>query len=877
MKSRSHSFVTIMLATSALAGVVHAQAPQASAVAAPDAVSEVIVTGQRLAFQRSINAKRSDIHAQDTVSADEVGTLPDFGLGEALTRVPGITLLQNNQRGESQFINIRGLNSDYSIVEVDGIPLSTTETTRRNLSLDVLPASLSTSITVDKSLTADMDGNAIGGTVNLHTRSAFDVPGAFAAVRGDLGRYDNERHKSSPTPSGLIESSFSTRFGPGDKFGAVLDASYFRRDSSSLDSDTDNYLFYTPQGAAVSTASPAVAGATAVPDRRRWLTYDNVRDRTSLLGKLEYSDGERLSAHVTGAYFQHNNDEHRDSNILLLSGTPTLTAGGGSAASGSGQVDYDHFFQNRRIEYVDVGVSYKLTPVDTLDFRANESIGLYKQDTLQDIYTTGGATPNLSYKYTLKPGQYTVFTPNNPTFYYDPSNYKQTQFGTAADTSHESALLLRGDYSHDANDLIKGLSFKAGGEARLAHRTVAHTENYYQPVTGAVFTLAGALNSNTTYPYDGNGQHILLIDEPLAISVFNNSSAKYVIQSNHLAQNLNSNYKIDEDIYSGYGLIRYEHGAIHADVGIRVEDTDLETHSYASNAGVYTYAGFSNTYVKPLPSANLAFDVTPDVKLRFNYNEALGRANYNQLAQGQAVTNSPGAISISAGNPKLKPRDADNYNAALDWYFARDGLVSGAIFYKKVNDEIVNAISQSTQIVGGISIPVTTNTPQNVSKSEISGIELSFVKTHFNQLPGLLRGFGFAANAMFINTDNPTILMNDKTYRKLRGLVETANNVENVQLLYQLGKFDAVLAYNHTGKLLLSVATDLASNDRTLAPSDTLDLQLRYHLTERLAITASGKNITNDRPQRLVGPQQNLLREELDNGASYFLGASYKF
>lgn len=205
----------LLLSSAALATV-------ASAQDAP-AAGDIVVTGQRLANQRSIAAKRADIRVQDTVSADDVGTLPDYGLGEALTRVPGVTLIQNNQRGEAQFINIRGLNSDYSLIEVDGVPLSTTETTRRNLSLDVLPSALATSITVDKSLTADLDGNAIGGIVNLKTRSAFDVADHFASVSGQIARYDNQRNRSSSAPSGRAEATVSQRFGSDRQFGVVLD------------------------------------------------------------------------------------------------------------------------------------------------------------------------------------------------------------------------------------------------------------------------------------------------------------------------------------------------------------------------------------------------------------------------------------------------------------------------------------------------------------------------------------------------------------------------------------------------------------------------------------------------------------------------------
>lgn len=874
MKTKTALRCLLLTSAAVAASPVLAQdAPPAAPAAASD--GEIVVTGQRLANQRSIAAKRADIRVQDTVSADDVGTLPDYGLGEALTRVPGVTLIQNNQRGEAQFTNIRGLNSDYSLIEVDGVPLSTTETTRRNLSLDVLPSAIATSITVAKSLTADLDGNAIGGIVNLKTRSAFDVADHFASVSGQISRYDNRRIRSSSKPSGRAEATVSERFGSDRQFGVVLEGSYFRRDSSSLDSDTDNYLFYGPTGA-VSGGSPAALTATPVPDRRRWLTYDNVRERIGFLGKLEY-DGDHLKAHVTGGWFQHTNDELRDSNILILSGTPTLTAGGGSVPAASGQVDFDRFQQNRRIRYVDAGVSLLPTDRDRIDLTANYSVGRYRQDTTQNVYTTGGATANLAYTYTLTPGEYTVFTPNNPAYYYNPANYRQTQYGTAIDSVREKTPLFRLNYTHDASDLLDGLTVQAGAQARLARRKFDHGETYYQPVAGKAATLATAISPITTYPYDGAGQNILFVDTDAAASYFANNRASYVLQANNVAQNLTSDYRIREHIYAGYGLLSYAGDRFKANVGLRVENTRLQTGSYGSQAGVYTFQTFDNRYTKLLPSANFAFDVTSTLKLRLNYNKALGRANYDQLAVGRAITTSASGIAIRSGSPNLKPRIADSVNLSADWYFAQDSILSAAVFYKDISDEIVNATTTEIQTIGGLPTTVTTTAPQNVSGSRIRGVELSFVQTRFGFLPGPLSGLGLSLNTTLMNTSPPSILMGDGSYRRLRNLIENSNSAVNAQLLYSLGKFDAYLAYNHTGKLLLFVATDILSNDRTLAPSDTLDFQLRYRFTPNFLMTVSGKNITNDRPQRLVGPNQNLLREELDNGASYWIGAAFKF
>ena len=226
----------LLLLSSAIAAPIHAQttAPSAMPAAAVEAGEEIVVTGAHLQAVREIAAKRDIPVISDSISSDEIGTLPDFGLGEALTRVPGISTIQNNARGEAQFLSIRGLNADYNLVEIDGVALPANEVGRRNVSLDVIPSSLASRVEVYKSVNAAMNGNAIGGIANLRTRSAFDVGGKAIACL-----YQTREMEFALTwcdvwhPSGQAELVASTTFGPDRKFGVVVAGSYFRRDSAS--------------------------------------------------------------------------------------------------------------------------------------------------------------------------------------------------------------------------------------------------------------------------------------------------------------------------------------------------------------------------------------------------------------------------------------------------------------------------------------------------------------------------------------------------------------------------------------------------------------------------------------------------------------------
>ncbi|GAA0673186.1 outer membrane receptor protein involved in Fe transport [Sphingomonas insulae] len=107
----------VLLLSTAWPGAVQAQqAAPAGSTGPADGTEDIVVTGARLQAVREIEAKRQIAVISDSISADEIGTLPDFGLGEALQRVPGVSTVQNNGRGEAQFLSIRGLNADYNLV-----------------------------------------------------------------------------------------------------------------------------------------------------------------------------------------------------------------------------------------------------------------------------------------------------------------------------------------------------------------------------------------------------------------------------------------------------------------------------------------------------------------------------------------------------------------------------------------------------------------------------------------------------------------------------------------------------------------------------------------------------------------------------------------
>lgn len=863
------------------------EAALAQAAATEPAGTDIVVTGARLQAKKEIEAKREITVISDSIGSDEIGTLPDFGLGEALTRVPGVSTVQNNARGEAQFVSIRGLNADYNLVQIDGVSLPANETGRRTVSLDVIPSSLASRVETYKSVNAGMNGNAIGGIVNLRTRSAFDGKGGtFIGGRFDIGAWDFQRTRGNRAPSGQAEVVASTTFGPDRKFGVVVSGSYFRRDSASLNSASDNYLYFNPAtGARLNPLTADIGTANVAPDRRRWLHYDNVRQRYGVFGKLEFDDHIGFKAALTLAAFDHINDEERQSNLVAQNGNPTaatITATSGKVASANAQVDLVEYYQKRGMRYADLRGEW--TPSDTIegDLGVNYAVATYRQDARLATYRIANTT-KLAYGYDLTPGRFVYFDFANPSYVADAANYRQFEYGTNSDDQRETALTAQGNLRINMAAGDRGFGIAGGIWARfLDRRYDFQVGNYRNNTTGvgSGYLLSSVLAPERYAPYNGRGQSMLFVDPGAARAFFEANRAGFTANSANAAGSLQSDYDLTEDVTAGYLMARYAIDRARLTAGLRYEDTDLSTGSNTLRGNLYSYGRIQQSYRDWLPSAQFDWDITGRFRLRAAYSRTLGRPNYDDLAARETVNvnSSTGAIGITGGNPTLKPRRSRNYDLSLEYYASRDILFAVAGFAKTIDDEIITIRNQAIETFDGRDQLVTRIRPANAGRTTVKGIELNAVVTRMAFLPRPFEGLGVAANLTLLDPTPPQVTLSDNvTLRRLSGLFESADTVANVRAFYTSGPVTVQGAWNHLSTILYSVSTSDPLQDRRYAPADTIDAQLRVQLSRRLTVVAQGKNLTDERPQRMTGRDFGYLREELDNGRAFYIGALLRY
>ena len=226
-------------------------------------LENVVVNGFRSSLAQSLDLKRQALDSSDSILAEDIAKFPDLNVSESLQRIPGITLARD--QGEGREISVRGLNSTFTRVRINGIEALATDGSEdvngganrgRAFDFNVFASELFSQLTVHKTASAEVEEGSLGATVDLHTAHPFDKPG-FILVASAQGGYNDLAGTFNPRVAGLISDTFM-----GGRLGVLFSAAYQIQNAdevgaSSVRWQNDN----TAQTA--SHAAPAVAGCVS--------------------------------------------------------------------------------------------------------------------------------------------------------------------------------------------------------------------------------------------------------------------------------------------------------------------------------------------------------------------------------------------------------------------------------------------------------------------------------------------------------------------------------------------------------------------------------------------------------------------------------------
>ena len=256
-----------LLAAAATGLALNVPAAYAQSAAAQSAPAETVkldqfvVTGEWGALQSSIETRRQSLRLTDSVTANDLGVLPDFNIGENLQRIPGISV--DLDQAEARYVTVRGFSPNYTSTTINGSMIAATERNTRRVEMDAMPASLASSIDVTKTQTPDLEGHSVGGSIDIKGPRAIRGRPFTAKVNSKIGTYTNDEGYRGSGPSGTADVLLTRTLMQG-KMGLAVSGNYYLRDSYTpqQESGSSRYWF---DNAGTRVATPYGGNGYAVP------------------------------------------------------------------------------------------------------------------------------------------------------------------------------------------------------------------------------------------------------------------------------------------------------------------------------------------------------------------------------------------------------------------------------------------------------------------------------------------------------------------------------------------------------------------------------------------------------------------------------------
>ncbi len=823
---------------------VQAQVAPAAATAAAVEPGDIFVTGTRAGERKAIEEKRKADNFVEAIYANDVGKLPDQNVAEAVRRIPGLSVA--NDQGEGRYVIIRGINPDLVNVTLNGMTLPAPEPEGRQVKLDDIPSALINAVVVTKSLTADQDANAIGGSVDIRTLSAFDRNKRyFADARIAYGwskLNDGHPYEGDIQVGGL--------FGANQQFGAVLSVNYSKRPIES-----ENF-----QGS-TNWRVPTAANGYNVPDQYGLRDYNLTRTRKGAVLNLDWRPSDTTKFFLRGTYSAFDDNETRDQFIIDNQSSFTNQTATTGTFRGRGSVRVRRRQEVDNTKSMQGGGEFDVGPghlaISGGYARAE------KRDPLRSEYNfrTGGSALTVNYDVSDTPYD---FVPTN--------SVAQTAF-TLNSVNYDRRIAVekltqgRIDYTIPLSFGDGNSSIKIGAKYLDRHKTNNRDYVTYGLTSGRSFTLANVSYLGDTSFYGGDYSYGPRIDYDAAQAYLAARPGTITLNTTGSINNsLANDYDVKERILAGYAMATLKFDKLTLVPGVRVEQTrdrsqaKLITATSSINSGFNSFGG--KQYTNVFPGLNARYDVTNDVVLRAAATTSIGRPNYAQLAPYVSVDQTTSPNSVSQGNPDLEPYKALNFDGAIEYYLPGEGLISLGGFYKRLDDPIYSQslLGQVGTYAGQALTNATVTTALNIDKAKVYGIEVN-LQTRFTFLPSPLDGFGVSANYTRIwGNANGTVQGAPPRTGEIPLFLQS-KHVGTAQVFYEKYGFAVRAAYSYRSAYLDTLGAT-AALDQYTDHNGQLDLNASYQVTPELTFFANATNLTDAPWRRYIGTKAQLVERE---------------
>lgn len=828
-----------------------------------DYVDNILVMGQRGALNSALSRQRANDGNIAVLSSDAIGQFPDENVAEAARRAVGVNVL--NDQGEGRFVSIRGLDPNLVSTSINGVRLTSPEAEDRQVGLDVIDADVLSSVVINKSLLPNMDGDSVGGNIEIETTSGLDVDQLYVRARVASLYSDLEQEYGY---RGSI--NFANNFMDG-RLGVAGSLSHqervFGSESFEVDDGWDidesvpfpnevemrNYQVTRERTTAVLNLDYRVNNDLTFYARTTWSDFSDQEIRNRV--EIKYEDAEYDDAASSGtlAVFTANEMEiDRDVKDRLETQMIFASDFGGEWINGGTSVDWSLSYvyaEEAEPNRLDVDFSY--------EFEDGETFGIDVSDPMRPQLTfAGGTTTDRVFDSSL----------------YENQGYELTN-GLSQDREYTATLNIR----HDTE--LGGLP------SYIQYGVRARTRDKKYALDFDVFDDTSLLLSDVarTVAYDQGP--IGPVPNPTSVRDYffaNLGSLDYVSVDSDI-DSFGASYRVEEDVVAGYLMGSVENGPLRVVGGVRVEQTDMAARGYetflaeedATVGGVVltedtvfvTPTSASDDYTDVLPSILARYELTENVIVRGAYFASIQRPNPGQFAPRILVEqNDDDEVEGEFGNPDLERLEADNFDVSIEWYPNNDAVVYLGYFFKDL-ENVIGGVGYEDITLNGRFFDEASSFI-NLPQAEVSGIEFNYQQAlDFLPVEGFIGGFNFTAS------DSEATLADGR----IIPLPRQSDTVWNAVLGYDNGPWD-LRAVVSTRSEYLDEIRGGADEDRWVLEHSQLDLSAKYEFNDFLQVFGDLKNVTDEPYQAVTRPDGVDRVEQLEEyGWSAVFGVRFTY
>lgn len=818
----------------------------------------IMVFGQREAANRALNQYRESDAVANYISSDDMGQFVDQNVAESLQRLPGLTI--SRDQGEGRFVSVRGVSAGLSTVTINGMRIGTPEDGSRAVPLDVIPTGSVDGIEVVKVPTPDMPGDAVGGAINVSSASAFDRDGQQITYRLE-GSYNDLSGETSPKAQ-FNFSDVVDGFGGTDNIGISFGVNYLNR---KLESDNIEpvYDFLEFNGEDVFTL-------LEVNERK----YFVERERLGFNLNLEYQPSENTRFYANTVYSEFTDAETRQRNVFVFEDA-TITAYDGSNVTYT-DIPEDSF--RRRIRF-------RTKEQDTLAFAlgAEHDFQSWSLDYNAGISTTDERVPDEKEGRFEKTGNaldaMVQFGQGIP-------NYRFMENGAPAvgyldNSLYELDRVVNEPLSVDDDDInfalnievpmafgFAALTVKAGIDGRFKDK-VADVNEFEERDTPDVLLSQFTIGA-PSYGLSDIGQGI---SSSAFVDFYNTNRNEFRQRPQDVEENLALNaaqdFSAEEDVTAGYMMGTWDLDRVRVIAGARIERTDYTADGnellFDENGDLSISArSVSAKYTDVLPGLHLRYEPIDNLVLRAAWSNTIARPSFSDISPRSQINRED--MEIELGNPNLDPYKSTNFDVLADWYYGNSGVISAGVFYKDIDDYIVDFSTTQSPEFAGFEV----DQPVNGTKASVTGVEFN-VQQGFEVFDESLMGFLAGLNLTALDTDLEIAERAGESF----ALPEAAERSGNVYLGYENELFSTRLSVSYRDKFLSEVG-DNERFDLYVAPHTQVDLTASYRFSPRFELVAELTNLTDEALELYQGSKNYTFQFE-EYGPTFAIGFKGQF